>query len=226
MSKPDARPGRKESAASSEGAREAFAQHFSQSFPVLWTIAAGIVGNRALAEDIVQEAALIGLGKFEQFQPGTHFTAWMGQMVRNVALNAARKERRQRAGAKAVADREGRIDGEAGAIPRRSAADDGSSELTMIAQGKLSETQRLFDDRMMQALGEVGEAARACLLLRTLQGMDYAEISRLLGIPQGTAMSHVHRAREFLRGRLGGMKPSATENEATARTAGTTRKPV
>jgi RNA polymerase sigma factor (sigma-70 family) len=101
MPKPDATPGHRDSTASSEEARNAFAQHFKQSFAVLWTIAAGIVGDRAMAEDIVQEAALVGLNKFDQFQSGTSFTAWMGQVVRNVALNIARKEQRQRAGAKA-----------------------------------------------------------------------------------------------------------------------------
>jgi RNA polymerase sigma-70 factor (ECF subfamily) len=51
-------------------------------------------------------------------------------------------------------------------------------------------------------LGDVGEVARACLLLRTLEGLEYAEISRLLEIPEGTAMSHVHRTRRYLRDRL------------------------
>jgi RNA polymerase sigma-70 factor (ECF subfamily) len=54
----------------------------------------------------------------------------------------------------------------------------------------------------MRALRGVSEVARACLLLRTLEGMPYARISELLQIPEGTAMSHVHRTRQFLRERL------------------------
>ena len=216
MSKPDATPGQGESIASTEKARKAFAQHFSQSFPILWTIAAGIVGNRATAEDVVQEAALIGLGKFDQFREGSSFTAWMGQMVRNVALNAARKEQRQRAGAKlAEAER-----------PTPGPADGVTAALAMIAEGRLPADQRMFDDRMMRALGEVGEAARACLLLRTLEGMEYAEISKLLGIPAGTAMSHVHRTREFLRQRLGGMQPPVSQAPGATRAAEAVRKPA
>lgn len=216
MSKPDATPGQGESAFSTEEAGKAFAQHFSQSFPILWTIAAGIVGNRSMAEDVVQEAALIGLGKFEQFREGTSFTAWMGQFVRNVALNAARKEQRQRAGMK-LAEQE---------RPTAGPAEADAAEPAMIAEGRLPTDQRMFDDRVMRALGEVGEAARACLLLRTLNGMEYSEISKLLGIPQGTAMSHVHRAREILRQRLGGMNPPATDASAETRAIPAARKPA
>lgn len=222
MPKPDATPGRKESVASIEGSQGAFAQHFTQSFPVLWTIAAGIVGDRAMAEDIVQEAALIGLGKFEQFQPGTSFTAWMGQMVRNVALNAARKQRRQRTGA---------LDGDAeGSVPAKgSAAREAGQDLPMMAQGRLPANQHFFDDQIMRALDEIGPAARACLLLRTIEGMEYSEISKLLEIPQGTAMSHVHRSREFLRRRLGGVQPTSTAGDQAGqppRAEGATSKPV
>ena len=46
------------------------------------------------------------------------------------------------------------------------------------------------------------ETARACLLLRTLQDMPYREIALALDIAEGTAMSHVHRARMAMRERL------------------------
>jgi RNA polymerase sigma-70 factor (ECF subfamily) len=54
----------------------------------------------------------------------------------------------------------------------------------------------------MAALVEVGEVPRACILLRTVEGLAYPEIAKLLGIPEGTAMSHVHRTRQLLRTRL------------------------
>ncbi len=184
MSKPDTAPGQGKPPAVTEGAQQEFAQQFSRSFPVLWTIAAGITGNRTRADNVVQDAALIGVDKFDQFQPGSSFTTWMAPMVRSVALNAMRKE--QQAG------------------DARTNAD-----VRDVAQEKPLEDQPQFDDAMMRAVGEVGEAARACLLLRTLHGMDYSEISALLGIPQAAAMTHVHRARDFLRRHLGGAKPTA-----------------
>lgn len=70
--------------------------------------------------------------------------------------------------------------------------------------GQLMADQDAFDDSLTRALGELGEMARACLLLRTIVELTYAEIAEVLGIPEGTAMSHVHRSRRTLREVLGG----------------------
>jgi RNA polymerase sigma factor (sigma-70 family) len=59
-----------------------------------------------------------------------------------------------------------------------------------------------FHRKLWGALAEVNETARICLLLRTLENLEYSHISRLLGIPEGTAMSHVHRTRKQLREKL------------------------
>ena len=74
-----------------------FGDQFQGSFRVLWLVAVGIVQDRTQAEDVVQEAALIALGKLGQYQVGTNFTAWMSQIVRFVALNVYRKDAKHRA---------------------------------------------------------------------------------------------------------------------------------
>ena len=176
-----------------DDARQAFAAEFQASFRVFWLTAAGIVGDPTLAEDIVQEAALIALGKIEQFRPGTSMTAWVGAIVRNVALNHSRKERTRRA-QRIDPDEWDRLD------PKHRDWDGAVRAERTPARAAM----RILDDRLLAALSEVGETARACLLLRTLESMEYSRISELLAIPQGTAMSHVHRTRKWLRERLGG----------------------
>lgn len=171
-----------------------FADEFQASFRLLWLVARGIVSDPAAAEDIVQEAALVALEKLDQFQPGTSFTAWMAQMVRFVALNENRRHhRRSHAPLESV-------DGDQATLAAPHASDHASARLG--PRGELPVEQSMFDDRVLAALQGVQDIARACLLLRTVEGLDYREIAQLLEIPEGTAMSHVHRARHYLRDRL------------------------
>jgi RNA polymerase sigma-70 factor (ECF subfamily) len=152
-----------------------FAAELGAAGPTLWCIAAGVLGSRNDVEDVVQDAAIIGLRKVESFERGTSFSAWMGQIVRNVARNRARQSRRERAAP---------LEGVPGEQAPAEAPEDG------------------FDRRVLAALQTLDETARACLLLRSVREMSYRDIAAVLDIPEGTAMSHVSRARKRLRDRL------------------------
>ena len=112
-------------------------------------------------------------------------------MVRFVALNHSRKIRHRQA---LVLDPE--------ITP--ATHPEKARELNLTSRGDLPAhgEQDQLDDRMVHALHSLGETARCCLLLRTIEGMPYAQIAQLLEIPEGTAMSHVHRSRMTLRGQL------------------------
>jgi RNA polymerase sigma-70 factor, ECF subfamily len=182
--------------------RREFAARFEESSPALWCIAAAVLGGRDHAEDVVQEAALIALRKLDEFDPATSFTAWVGQIVRYTALN----ERRRRA----KGGRSG-VDPAALPLPERP----GPEDPPVTRTGGVRHDQNSFDDEVMRALGELEETARACLLLRTVLDMPYREIAGALGIPEGTAMSHVHRSRMSMRRKLrsdGGGGGGATED--------------
>lgn len=173
--------------------RSEFAAEFQRSFRALWLVAVGILADRAHAEDAVQDAAIIALQKLDSFTPGTSFAAWMSQMVRNVALNKLRKERRRQGPS---------LDDPTRDLMPATAARGGPRRAVLNERGEIAPDQGHFDDWVMRALGTVNSTARACLLLRTIEGLEYTEIARLLEIPPGTAMSHVHRTRMFLRTKL------------------------
>lgn len=176
--------------ASNRGAlsEDAFATRFQEGARSLWCIAYGILVDRNLAEDAVQEAAVVGLGKLDQFDPETSFQAWMGQIVRFSALNMARRKQRRKASSDPLEFVE---------------ADAHSSHLqppaTISGKGQLGEDVEAFDDQTRSALLRLDSDARACLLLRTLQELSYREIGQALDMAEGTAMSHVHRARKRMR---------------------------
>ncbi len=176
-----------------ELSRERFARLFGEVSGKLRCIALAIVGDRTQADDLVQEAAVIALGKLDEFTPGTSFGAWMGQIVRYTALNERR--RRMRRDTTPV-------------DPLTMASHEGSSgedvEMPIGSDGELLADQATFDDDVVRALNTLDQIPRACVLLRTTMDLGYREIAELLDIPEGTAMSHVHRARRRLREALGG----------------------
>jgi RNA polymerase sigma-70 factor (ECF subfamily) len=169
-----------------------FSARFQQGARVLWTLAASLVGDPAEAEDVCQEAFLAAFEKRERFEPGTNWLAWMGCFVRNVAKNEARKRARRRT----VRTDPTVLD--AHPLPERPAQREPAS---LDAPEGLIDPES-FDERLLSGLRELGEVPRACLILRAVSELGYAEIAALLGIPEGTAMSHVHRARIALRARL------------------------
>lgn len=180
-------------------APEEFSARLGQASRTLWLIAAGVLGDRADADDVLQDAAMIGFRKIHEFDPATSFAAWMGEIVRNVARNAARKRIRRQTSP---------------ADPRtmdqsRHSTDSGTGSPAFDRRGQMTADQAAFDDRVLAALGTLEETARTCLLLRTLRDLSYRDIAAILGIPEGTAMSHVHRARISLRKELtdGATKP-------------------
>lgn len=75
------------------------------------------------------------------------------------------------------------------------------------------------DERLKEAIDELEPDARLTLLLWGVEGLKYREIAAILGVPDGTVMSRLHRARQFLIARLGdlpaelGVRNRAQTNE-------------
>jgi RNA polymerase sigma-70 factor (ECF subfamily) len=163
-----------------------FADAFALHWRTLWAIAAGVLNQRSGADDVLQDAAMIALDKLADFQPGTNFVAWMGSIVRFTALNHMRRDQR------------------------------GGPRLSIDDQPYAAENApppHEPDPRLAAALGVLDPVARACLVMRTTTDLSYQEIATALGIPEGTAMSHVHRSRATLRTLL-------TSTPGPARTGG------
>lgn len=189
-----------------------FARRFEAAGRLFWTIAAGVLGEVADVDDVLQEACVTALEKLDTYREDLHFTAWAGRFVRHAALNHARKRVRRATrscGPAELAELERSERGSAlaaGALPEERHAVD--------ARGALLGDQTAFDDRLLAALGRLGATQRAALLLRTVHELSYRELALLLEIPEGTAMSHVHRGLGTLRETLFA-QPAARASEET-----------
>src|SRR5437870_13514308 len=112
----------------------------------MWLIAAAIIGDRSEADEIIQQASMIGLQKRADFAAGTNFPAWMAQIVRLTALNHRNKSSRRNV---RVTD-PARMD-------QSICSDAHETKFPLTDEGRLTENQADFDDEVLSALHEISD---------------------------------------------------------------------
>jgi RNA polymerase sigma factor (sigma-70 family) len=157
------------------------APHLSEAF----TYARWLTGDRADAEDVVQEACLRAFRAIDGFAGGSA-RSWVLTIVRNTAYSWLGKNRR--AMLVAVDD----LDGAERAEVERGGA------LGQTATPEAELIARVDTDRLAAAIAALPVAFRETLVLRDLQGLEYREIAEVTGTPVGTVMSRLARARQRL----------------------------
>jgi RNA polymerase sigma-70 factor (ECF subfamily) len=144
----------------------------------LYNFAHWLAHNREEAEDLVQETYLKALKGFASFEPGTNFRAWMYRILRNTFLTS-----RSGLNAKMTVP----LDHEEDAIGLQS----DTPEAALLAHA---------DQQMVQgALERLPAPFREVILLCDVEEMSYQEIAEIVGIPMGTVMSRLSRARRAMR---------------------------
>ena len=169
---------------------EALAEGFEGCARLLWCVAAGVLNDRSGIEDVLQEAVVVALTKRASFVPGTRLDQWLARIVKLTAFNHARRFQKSSA----------MVDVHAIEVVEHAAEPRGGGRPG--PRGTLEPDQNAFDDHVSAALHELDDTARVCLLMRTTCDLPYRRIALALDIPEGTAMSHVSRARKTLRSRL------------------------
>jgi len=152
-------------------------------FNELYNFARWLAGSREEAEDLVQETYVKALKGFSSFRTGTNFRAWMYRILRNTFLTS-------RTGLKA------------GTV-QFDPTDDDLAPVDEVTPESIFLT-RANQDLVHEALAEVPVHFREVLLMCDANEMTYQEISDAAGIPIGTVMSRLSRARNALRSILRG----------------------
>jgi RNA polymerase sigma-70 factor (ECF subfamily) len=150
-------------------------------FDQLYNFACWLTHDRDEAEDLVQETYVKAWKGFSSFQAGTNFRAWIYRILRNTFLTS-------RAGLKAAT------------VPLD---EDDSSHV--VVESETPESiflSRSSAQELQSAIDELPVAFREVLLLCEVEEMSYQEIAETVGIPIGTVMSRLSRARKMLRDRL------------------------
>lgn len=162
-------------------------------FDQLFNHACWLTGDRADAEDLVQETYAKALKGFASFAEGTNLRAWMFRILRNAFLNSRAGLETQNVG---YLDDE-QIESE------RGIAGEMTPELILLR----AESEKA----VFAALESLPFAHREIILLCDVEEMSYREMAQVLNVPAGTIMSRLSRARASLRRALGRKPKEGTD---------------
>jgi RNA polymerase sigma factor (sigma-70 family) len=161
-----------------------FSARVQELIPRLRRYARALTGERAAADDLVQDTLERAWSKLHLWRHGSDLRAWLFTIMHNVHVNQVRS----RASALTVP-----LDDDIADAPVRA------------TQSDMLEVRDID-----AALRRLPLEQREVVLLVALERMSYSESAKTLGIPIGTVMSRLARARERLRVMLADESPGAS----------------
>ena len=171
------------------GDEKAFAEIVIHCQKKVLNITYRMLGNLEEAKDLAQEVFISVFKSIKDLREEIKFDAWLTQITLNHCRNRWKYlKRRQYFNSDSLDDP---VETEDGSMPR--AIYDPSDN-----------PETLYEKKMIQQLIQEGllklrEEQRELLVLRDLQGFSYEEMGELLGLPEGTIKSKLHRARMDLK---------------------------
>jgi RNA polymerase sigma-70 factor (ECF subfamily) len=145
-----------------------------QHYELLYRYAYHLSGSSADAEDLTQETFCTAQAKLHQLRDATHARAWLCAILRNHYLRGRRTN---------VAVPVQSLDD----LPDHATVDPGDA---------------IDAERVRQVLAELPEAYRTTVILYYFEEFSYRQIAQQMGVPVGTVMSRLSRAKAYLRNRL------------------------
>jgi len=167
------------------GPADSFAEQVLPYARQLHSVALRLTGNLADAEDLVQETYAKAYAGFGTFEPGTNLRAWLYRIEANAFYSASRTRRRR---PEVLLESLEPVEAE---HPLTCSAED------MALAG-------MPDPALTAALRGLPGRLATTIYLADVQGYRYAEIAEITGVPIGTVMSRLHRARKRVRTMLAG----------------------
>jgi RNA polymerase sigma factor (sigma-70 family) len=148
-----------------------------------YNFARWLVRNDHDAEDLLQETYLKAFSNFSSFQSGTNFRAWIFRILRNTSLNSRSK------------------------LDRRMTVELNCDEPSHVTTDPEDPESLLIEKSTAAAIWEAIEhlpqSSREVILLSDVEDFAYKEIAAILGVPIGTVMSRLARARRAVHRALG-----------------------
>ncbi len=182
----DPEPGRVAAwvAAAQAGDAAAFGALVEAYGRLLYRVIGRLIRDPDDRDDLVQETFVRAYEALARFRAGSEFRPWLLTIGLNAVRDLLRRRRRRPPGA---------------------SLDDEEENLALPAPGAAPDAEAVGEELREQvevAFARLDADAQTILWLRVREGLQYDEIALVLGIPRGTVMSRLARAREALRSEL------------------------
>jgi RNA polymerase sigma-70 factor, ECF subfamily len=143
-------------------------------------------GNHALADDLAQDTFLLAYRNLKSFRQEAKFSTWLYRIAYNAFLADARKMKE---------------------LPLPAAAD--GADFASTADGGTLPVARgaALSVDLARAMAVLSDAERAAIVQCYHNDLSHEEAAYVLGCPVGTVKTHVLRAKQKLKARLGGWGP-------------------
>ena len=144
-------------------------------------LAARMVGDRAQAEDLAQEAFVRAFAGLATYDAQRSFASWFFQIVRNVTIDYLRLKRLDTT-----------------SLDELDAAGHPVGVTDATASPEAQAERAALGLALDHALGRIRPEYRAAIVLRYQEGLALSEIAEVLGVPSGTVKTYLHRGRKEL----------------------------
>ncbi len=177
------------------GTEEAFRELLSRYEGPVFSLVLRMVRDRALAEDLAQEAFIKAFQAIHTYDSSYKLSSWLFKIANNLTIDHLRRRRLDTIS----------IDGSANAA---SAAEAERTSITLESGDETPEEfteNRELGTQIERAIGELRPQYRTAVLLRHVEGLSYEEIAGIMELPLGTVKTYIHRGRTELKEALTGV---------------------
>jgi len=157
----------------------------------IYNVILKMCGNPDDAAELAQEAFVKVIESIDKFQGKSSFYTWLFRIAVNLTLNHC--QRSSRTATRSLDAEETEPNGETALVLRDCLSDERAVDPAAVAQS------REICELAKKCLLQLEEPQRAVVVLRDIEGMDYAQIADVLNIELGTVRSRLSRARSNLR---------------------------
>ncbi len=171
------------------GDERAFTELVLRSQKKVFNIAYRMLGNSEEAKDLAQEVFISVFDSIKDLREEVKFDAWLTQITLNHCRNRWKYlKRRQYFNSESLEDPVETVDGD---MPK-AVCDPSDNPETLYEK-------KMIEQLVQGGLQKLKEDQRELLVLRDLHGFSYEEVGEMLGLPEGTVKSKLHRARMDLK---------------------------